>query len=298
MRRRLATLVLVPLLAASCGGSDDAEDASATTPESTTTTTTTTEAPTTTTEAPAETTTTTTTTTTTVAPDPLLIVVTNDDGVAAPGIDALVTTLSGLADVDIVVVAPAENASGSSDTMTDGEVTFATATTVSGVEATAVAGFPADAVLVAIGELGLEPDLVVSGVNSGQNFGPFAQISGTVGAARTAARNGVPAIAVSAGIEDPVGFDVAAALAADWIDLNRRAIEGGTLPLDTVVSFNVPNCVAGTIGDLVQTELAAEFGDVIPWESDCTVEVAEPPADDVSAVAAGFATQTSVPIDF
>jgi 5'-nucleotidase len=181
--------------------------------------------------------------------------------------------------------------------MTDGDVTFEAATTASGYDATAVAGFPADAVLVAIDDLGLEPDLVVSGVNSGQNFGPFAALSGTVGAARTAARNGVPAIAVSAGVDDPTGFEFAAALAADWIDLNRRSIEGATLPLDTIVSFNVPNCVAGAIGDLVQTELAVEFVDGIPLESDCTLDVAEPPTDDVSAIAAGFATQTTVPID-
>ena len=53
---------------------------------------------------------------------------------------------------------------------------------------------------MALQELGLEPDVVVSGVNAGQNIGTLIDLSGTVGAAATAARQGVPAVAVSQGI--------------------------------------------------------------------------------------------------
>ena len=298
MRRTLLVLTLALVLAAAaCGGDDESAQT-----EPTTTTTTeapaTTEAPTTT-EAPATTTTATPTTTTTAAPDPLVIVVTNDDGIGAEGIDVLVAALDALANVEIAVVAPAENASGSSDTTTDGEVTWTDGTTAGGFAGVSVAGFPADSVLVALDELGLEPDLVVSGVNSGQNVGPFAALSGTVGAARTAARNGVPAVAVSAGIGDSAGYPVAAALAADWIDLNREAIEEGLLPTDSIVSFNVPACTAGEIGELIATELAVEIPDgVSPFETDCSLEPpAELPGDDVGAIVAGFATQTIVPVD-
>ena len=87
---------------------------------------------------------------------PMTILVTNDDGVAAPGIDALVTALSALPDVEVVVVAPASNQSGSSDSTTPGGVTAQDATTISGHPAVAVNGFPADAVNYALDELGLQ----------------------------------------------------------------------------------------------------------------------------------------------
>ena len=60
--------------------------------------------------------------------------------------------------------------------------------TASGYEARAVEGFPADTIRVAFDELGLTPDLVVSGINEGQNLGPVVDLSGTVGAARAAVR--------------------------------------------------------------------------------------------------------------
>ncbi|MEO1065644.1 MAG: 5'/3'-nucleotidase SurE, partial [Actinomycetota bacterium] len=90
------------------------------------------------------------------------MLVTNDDGVDAPGIDALVTGLSGLDGVEIVVVAPAENQSGTAMNLTDGDVAAGSATTASGVAATAVDGFPADAVRWALANDG-PFDLVVSG---------------------------------------------------------------------------------------------------------------------------------------
>lgn len=127
-------------------------------------------------------------------PQSLTILVTNDDGIGAPGIDSLVNTLLQLENVDIKVVAPAENQSGSSDKTTDGEVVWENSSTVSGVSAIAVFGFPADSVRVALEELDIVPDLVVSGVNQGQNVGPFAELSGTVGAARYAARAGFAAV--------------------------------------------------------------------------------------------------------
>lgn len=283
--RKLAVVAFVAIIAASCGGSSDEEPASSTVPPTTSAAvTSTTAAPTTTTEAP--------------APDPLRIVITNDDGVGAGGIDALVAAISAMDDVEVFVVAPAENASGSSDRMAEETVTYEDATTSGGFSAVAVAGLPADSVLVSLNELALDPDLVVSGVNSGHNYGPFAQLSGTVGAARTAARNGVPAVAVSAGINDTEGYVLAADLAVDWIEANREAVAAGTLTLDTIVSFNVPNCTAGEVRGLVQTTLAEEFLSEAPFESDCSVEVAEVPGDDVGAVAAGYAAQTDVPIDF
>lgn len=234
-------------------------------------------------------------------PQTLTILVTNDDGIDAPGIDTLVNALLGLEDVLIEVVAPAENQSGSSDKTTDGEVVFQDSSTVSGYMGVAVFGFPADAVNVALDDLGIVPNLVVSGVNTGQNVGPLAAFSGTVGAARTAARAGYPAVAASAslipGLED---YDAAAAFVVDWINANRTALADGTASAMTVTSFNVPGCTAGEMRELVAVPLSDEFppeGINNIFSTDCSVEPESPPTTDVDAMVKGYAAVTDVPLE-
>ena len=123
----------------------------------------------------------------------LRVVVTNDDGVAAPGIDILVRTLDQLPDVEVRVFAPASDRSGTGESRS-GHVLFGTVSkTRSGHPAVALAGFPSDTVLYAdrAGVLA-NADVVVSGVNWGENLGTVIEHSGTIGAARTAARLGLP----------------------------------------------------------------------------------------------------------
>ena len=232
-------------------------------------------------------------------PQSLTILVTNDDGIGAPGIDSVVNTLLQLENVDIKVVAPAENQSGSSDKTTDGEVVWENSSTVSGVSAIAVFGFPADSVRVALEELDIVPDLVVSGVNQGQNVGPFAALSGTVGAARYAARAGFPAVSGSAGLGANADYDAASALVATWIEDNRSALANNSASTETVTSFNVPGCTAGEIRELVAVPLA----DAIPpganvFVTDCSVEPTSAPVNDVDAMIKGFAAVTDVPLVF
>lgn len=286
-RTRVLSLVLSLALVVGACGDDSSGDGDAATTNSTTTT-----APAAETTGPEE-------TTTSLAAEPLVILVTNDDGIGAPGIDVLVTALTALDDVEVVVVAPDENKSGSSDQTTPDGVTSGPGATAGGVEGTSVVGFPADSVIVALDELGIEPDLVVSGVNEGQNVGPFAALSGTVGAARTAIRRGIPAVATSAGLGEDADFAAAAALVTDWIEANRDAIANGSIGTDTVVSFNVPGCTAGDIGALVEVPLATEIPEGVNiFESDCSTDAGDgAPADDVTAIIQGRATQTLVPAD-
>lgn len=274
-RTTLACLVGFGLLTAACSGDDSADDASATT-----------------TAAPAE-------TTTTAAAEPLTILVTNDDGIGAPGIDAVVSALVDVEDVEIVIVAPADNQSGSSDMVTDGPVTHEPSTTASGVEGTAVNGFPADTIGVALDELGIEPDLVVSGVNEGQNVGPLAVASGTVGAAREAIRRGVPAVAGSAGLAEDADYDLGADLIVEWIADHRADLEAGTADTTTVTSFNVPGCAAGDPKDVLEVPLGTAIPDGVNifLTPDCAVEPATPPADDVAALIAGHSAVTQVPAE-
>ncbi len=154
----------------------------------------------------------------------LRVLVTNDDGVKAPGIDVLVQALRKLANVRVTVVAPAENQSGTSDRATPDPATLTTSktTTVSGYRAIAVHGFPADTVIWALGGgVTQRPDLVVSGINSAENLGSSVPLSGTVGAARTAARDGIRALAVSQGSGSPPNYPASASRAIAWVKSHR-----------------------------------------------------------------------------
>jgi 5'-nucleotidase len=225
-------------------------------------------------------------------PKTLRILVTNDDGVAAPGIDALVEALDELDQVKVTVVAPADDKTGTGDQTTPGELTSSDTTTASGYPAIAVDGFPADTVNFALdGGIPKTPHVVVSGVNAGQNLGPVFNASGTVGAARTAVRRGVPGVAVSAGLGDPPDFDAGAAEAAQWVKKHRKQLLKDDDPTD-VVNINVPTCTTGEVRGLVEVP-AATTGDALA-PSDCTSTL-EDPADDLVAFANGYATISEVP---
>jgi 5'-nucleotidase len=230
--------------------------------------------------------------------DKLTILVTNDDGIGAPGIDVLVNELVKLDNVEVVVVAPAENKSGSSDNVTEGAVTWQAAVTTSGYAGFAVNGFPADSVKVALEQLAITPDLVVSGVNPGQNVGPYATLSGTVGAARFAARAGIPAVATSVGLGGDGDFAAGAALAIDWIEDHRDVLANNSARTDVVISFNVPGCTAGEMRELISVPLAAQIPDgANVFATDCSVEPGSAPINDVDAMMKGFAAVTEVPLE-
>ncbi len=127
------------------------------------------------------------------------ILIVNDDGIRAPGIEALARAASALGEV--WVVAPEEQCSGMSQRLTLfsemplRRVDFPVA--VRG--AWSLGGTPADCVKIALAELlDFRPDYLFSGVNDGWNTGFDIAYSGTVGACYEAVMNGVPAIAFSA----------------------------------------------------------------------------------------------------
>jgi 5'-nucleotidase len=126
------------------------------------------------------------------------ILITNDDGVNSSGIIATKNAVEGLG--EIRVVAPATQQSGIGHALTLFEPIRVTATSLQdGSEAYSVSGTPTDAVIIGIFELEDEkPDLLISGINIGENLGKAElTTSGTIGAAMEAAVHGVPSIAVS-----------------------------------------------------------------------------------------------------
>jgi 5'/3'-nucleotidase len=133
-----------------------------------------------------------------------VILLTNDDGIEAAGLRALEETLQGLG--TIVVLAPHRERSAVSHGLTIREPLELTQLDEDRYSLT---GTPADCVLYALKHLGSPaPDLVVSGINHGANLGDDIMYSGTVAAAREAARNGIPAIACSQAYDElPIDFE-------------------------------------------------------------------------------------------
>jgi 5'-nucleotidase len=181
-----------------------------------------------------------------VAPRTFRILVTNDDGVRAPGILALVQSLRDLGDV--TVVAPADNQSGKGHSITIGDPIYVDRVTIApGLEAWSAVATPASCVKVALGALmGEKPDLVVSGINRGYNIGAVAYVSGTAGAAREAALQGIPAIAASMAVEGHPEYGAAA-------DMVRRVAErvmAQRLEPGVFLNVNVPAGPAGSLKGL------------------------------------------------
>jgi len=222
-------------------------------------------------------------------PAPITVLVTNDDGAAAPGIDALVRALRKLPGVKVTVVAPATNQSGTSDKSTPGTLQ-ATGATTGGAASTAVVGYPADSVNYALDTLKVKPSVVISGVNSGQNVGPAVELSGTVGAARTAARRGIPALAVSQGIAAVPDFAAGAREASKWLVKHRTALTAKKgKPVKVFVdNLNIPTCASGTKPRGTVKVPVATTGDILAAQ-DCA-STATAPADDIAGLTAGYVT--------
>ncbi|HJJ34170.1 MULTISPECIES: 5'/3'-nucleotidase SurE [Methanocorpusculum] len=129
------------------------------------------------------------------------ILLTNDDGINSGGLWAAYDALSLIADVTVVAPATQQSAVGRSISIF--EPIRMNEVAMHQTRAYSVEGRPTDALLLGLYGLGLRPDLVVSGINLGENIS-FESIttSGTVGAAMEAVNQGVPAIAYSLQMND------------------------------------------------------------------------------------------------
>ncbi len=160
------------------------------------------------------------------------ILITNDDGWQATGIVTLAEKLSKKAEV--VIVAPDHNRSASSNSLTIGKP-------ISVLHGEAgrhcVYGTPADSVHIALTALlPWKPDLVVSGINQGQNLGEDTIYSGTVAAATEGFLYGIPAISFSQVDPGWEHIDSAAQVAEDLI---FRIY--GKLSAPWLINVNIPN---------------------------------------------------------
>ncbi|MEE8402465.1 MAG: 5'/3'-nucleotidase SurE [Candidatus Hydrothermarchaeaceae archaeon] len=134
-----------------------------------------------------------------------MILVVNDDGINAPGIRAAVEAVKCIDKV--VVVAPAVQQSGVGRSISLFSPVSISKGKVAGVDAYSISGTPVDAVIAGIyGILGEAPDLLISGINVGENMSSEATTSGTVGAALEGASQGIPSIAISIHSTEAIKF--------------------------------------------------------------------------------------------
>jgi 5'-nucleotidase len=162
------------------------------------------------------------------------ILIANDDGYLAPGLAALVQACEGLGELD--VVAPEQNASGTSNSLTLHRPLSAY-TAPNGFRY--LNGTPSDCVHVALtGWLPQRPDLVVSGINQGANMGDDTLYSGTVAAAMEGYLFGVPAIAFSQVTKGWAHLDAAARTARSIIE---QVLASPPAPGPWLLNVNIPN---------------------------------------------------------
>ena len=174
------------------------------------------------------------------------ILLTNDDGISAPGLQALRRALRELDDVELDVIAPDSNRSATARSITTRsplsieEVEFG-----DGDRGYATDGTPVDCVRFAeLGLVGGRPDLIVSGINHGANLGDDITYSGTVAAALEGIVLGIPAVAFSQQssgggmgyVSGQFEFGVAAAFAAELVARLVRE----PMPEATLINVNCP----------------------------------------------------------
>lgn len=146
------------------------------------------------------------------------ILLSNDDGYFAPGLAALAEALCEVGDV--VVVAPEQNRSGASNSLTLDRPLFLKKA-ANGFYY--VNGTPTDCVHLAVtGMLDTLPDIIVSGVNLGANMGDDTIYSGTVAAATEGYLLGIPSIAVSLTSFEGKNFATAGRVARELVERFSR----------------------------------------------------------------------------
>ena len=167
----------------------------------------------------------------------MTLILTNDDGIDAPGIQALKKAVNGK---DFIIAAPKDHLSGCGHQVTTTQPIHVQRR--SDCEY-AIAGTPADCVRISITHICQNIKFVISGINAGGNMGVDAYISGTVAAVREAAIHGIPGIAVSHYRKGKlnVDWDVAAQWTAKVLaDLLNRELQPGTF-----WNVNLPHLLPG-----------------------------------------------------
>ncbi len=233
------------------------------------------------------------------------ILVTNDDGIDAQGL-ALLARLARTLSRDVWVVAPEQEQSGASHSLT---LSRPLRIRRLGARRFAVDGTPTDCVLLAVKTILRErpPDLVLSGVNAGANLGEDLTYSGTVAAAMEATLMELPAIALSQHYENrrAIPWKTAQAHAATVI----KRLTAQPWPRNTLINVNFPAVAADKVKGIVATrqgkrkigdgviERADPRGRPYFWIGPLRDEEPDVPGTDLNAVTAGKVSLSPIYLD-
>jgi 5'-nucleotidase len=229
------------------------------------------------------------------------ILLSNDDGYFAPGLAALAEGLAGLG--EITVVAPERDRSGASNSLTlDRPLSLRTAHN----GFLYVNGTPTDCVHMAVtGILDFEPDVVVSGINTGSNMGDDTLYSGTVAAATEGYLLGIPSIAVSLVGTVFEHYATAARIARSLVERLQRAPFGAPV----LLNVNVPDVPFDQITGMEVTRLGRRHkaqpvissknprGETVYWVGPAGAAREAGPGTDFNALERGAVSITPLQVD-
>jgi 5'-nucleotidase len=229
------------------------------------------------------------------------ILLSNDDGYFAPGLAALEKALSGIG--EIVVVAPEQNRSGASNSLTLDRPLFLKQAT-NGFYF--VNGTPTDCVHLAVtGMLDELPDIIVSGINHGANMGDDTIYSGTVAAATEGYLLGIPSIAISLTSFEGKNFDSAGRVARELI---QRFI-ANPIKEPMLLNVNVPDIPFADLNGMEVTRLGRRHkaepvvkmrsprNETVYWVGAAGAAADAGPGTDFNAVERGVVSITPLQID-
>ena len=229
------------------------------------------------------------------------ILLSNDDGYFAPGLAALAEGLAPLG--EITVVAPERDRSGASNSLTlDRPLSLRRAHN----GFLYVNGTPTDCVHMAVtGLLEVEPDIVVSGINSGANMGDDTLYSGTVAAATEGFLLGIPAIAVSLVSREFTHYATAGRVARELVERLVRAPFGAPV----LLNVNVPDLPYESLQGCEVTRLGRRHkaqpvvpgknprGETVYWVGPAGAAREAGPGTDFHAVERGAVSVTPLQVD-
>jgi len=241
---------------------------------------------------------------------PYHVMLVNDDGIDSPGLAAVAAVLTVDPAYRVTVVGPTEQQSGVGHAIViRREIAIRNYGEIGGAPAWSVDATPASVTAIGLTVV-LEndpPDLVISGINKGENIGRAAWYSGTLGAAREAVLRGIPAIALSLELDwkDPKpDWQTAAELTKPLVDTVRQhRLPDGILlnvnfPRDTKAARGYRLTSMGLAPDAVSRYEVDREEDGVRW---VTSRWAPPEGDevgtDITAMAEGFIPITPLALD-
>lgn len=194
------------------------------------------------------------------------ILLTNDDGIRAPGIQALRSVLQDIAEITVAAPAQQQSATGHSITVYHPIWVDVQPFDEPNVKGWRIGGTPADSVKIALDALmQSRPDLVIAGINHGPNLGTDVLYSGTVSAALEGSMHGIPAIAVSLATFGEPDFVPAAQFCRNIVCLIRDR----KLPPFRLLNINVPAVPLEDIRGVALTRLGSiEYENAFEKRSD------------------------------